>query len=212
MKKEIVRTGTDRLEYFSDAVLAIIITLMVLEIRIPTIEDGSSTRQVIQALKPMLPNILAFLISFGTLGVFWVNHHQFYSSVEITDWKLLWYNLNFLVWCAMVPLTTSLLADHYEIPAITALYGLNQLAAGTAFGLMHAHAARRGLFREHLSSHIFRRIKRINMASTTLVVISIFAGYVSVYISIVIFAMLPALYFFPPRIELEIEEESLPRD
>lgn len=210
MKKEIVKTGTVRLEYFSDAVLAIIITLMVLEIRIPTIGEGISTREVIRELKPILPNFLAFMISFGTLGVFWVNHHQFYNAVETSDWKLLWYNLNFLFWCAIIPLTTSLLAEHYENPAITALYGLNQLATG--FGVMHVYAAKRGLFRQNLSSHIFRKIKRINMVSTILVVISIFAGYLSVYISIVIFAMLPLLYFFPPRIELEFEEEPLPSE
>jgi uncharacterized membrane protein len=207
MKREFLKTGTARIEYFSDAVLAIIMTLMVLEIHLPEIRNGSSTGEVLRDLKPVLPNIFAFMISFATLGVYWVNHHQFYNAVERSDWKLLWYNLHFLFWCSLVPLSTSLLAEHYQNPAITALYGLNSLASGGAFAIMHVHAVEKGLFLETVSSNLLRRIKRINILSTILVLISIFAGYISVYISIAIFAFLPAMYFFPQNIELEIKEE-----
>lgn len=206
MKKERIKIKTERIEFFSDAVIAIIMTLMVLEIRLPEIEDGEDSAQIFHQLRRILPNILAYMISFLSLGVFWVNHHQFFKALEQSDWKLLWYNLHFLFWCSLVPITTTLLAEHYDKPAITALYGMNALTSGGAFALMHIHALRKGLFIAHISPKIFRRLKRVNILSTSLTIFSIFAGYISVYISIAIFALLPALYFFPQNVELELNE------
>jgi len=203
MKRERVKIETERIEFFSDAVIAIIITLMVLEIHLPKIEDSETSTQVFHQLKEILPNIFAFMISFAVLGVYWVNHHQFYKAVEYADWKLLWYNLHFLFWCSLIPLSTALLAEGFDKPAITTLYGLNMLTSGGAFALMHMHTVRNGLFITNLSPKILRKIKRVNILSTCLYVIAIFAGYLSVYISIVIFALVPALYFFPQNVELE---------
>ena len=208
MKKERLKINTDRIAFFSDAVIAIIITLMVLEIRLPKIEDDATSAQIFHQLKEILPNIFAFMISFAVLGVYWVNHHQFYKAVEHSDWKLLWYNLHFLFWCSLIPLTTALLAEDFDKPAITALYGINMLTSGGAFALMHAHTVRNGLFITNISSKILRKMKRVNILSTSLYVIAIFAGYISVYISIVIFALVPALYFFPQNVELETRETS----
>ena len=119
MKKERLKIKTERIEFFSDAVIAIIITLMVLDIHLPKIEDNATSAQIFHQLKGVLPNIFAFMISFAVLGVYWTNHHQFYKAVEYTDWKLLYYNLHFLFWCSLIPLTTSLLAENYDKPAIT---------------------------------------------------------------------------------------------
>ena len=208
MKTERLKIKTDRIEFFSDAVIAIIITLMVLEIKLPKIEDNASSAQIFHQLKGILPNIFAFIISFAVLGVYWVNHHQFYKSIEYSDWKLLWYNLHFLFWCSLIPLTTALMAEHFDKPAITALYGINMITSGGAFGLMHAHTVRNGLFIANISSKILRRIKRVNILNFSLYVISIFAAFISVYISILIFALVPALYFFPQNVEVETNETS----
>ena len=206
MKKEKIKINTDRIQFFSDAVIAIIITLMVLEIHLPKIEDSATTAQIFHQLKEILPNIFAFIISFAVLGVYWVNHHQFYKAIEYSDWKLLWYNLHFLFWCSLIPLTTTLLAENFDKPAITMLYGINMLTSAGAFALMHAHTVRNGLFVANFSSKLLRKIKKINILATSLYVISIFAGYISVYIPIAIFALVPALYFFPQNVELEITQ------
>jgi uncharacterized membrane protein len=206
MKTEKLKINTNRIEFFSDAVIAIIITLMILEIPIPKIEDSATSAQVFHQLKGILPNIIAFTISFASLGVFWVNHHQFYNAVDHTDWKLLWFNLHFLFWCSLIPLSTALLAENYDKPAITTLYGLNMLASGGAFGLMHAHTVKNGLYIANLSSKILRKIKKVSILSFSLNVIAIFAGFLSVYISLVIYAIIPALYFFPQIVELETNE------
>lgn len=206
MPREKVKIETDRVEYFSDAVIAIIITLMVLEIHLPEIPATATSLEIFQRLSTILPNIIAFTISFAVLGVYWVNHHQFYNAIAYTDWKLLWYNLHFLFWCALIPLSTALLAEHYDKPAITALYGINMLTSGGAFALMHAHTVRNGLFIQNVSGRILRRVKRVNTLSISLYVFSIFAGYISVYIPIMIFALVPALYFFPQQVELETNE------
>jgi hypothetical protein len=80
------------------------------------------------------------------------------------------------------------------------------LAVGGAFGLLNAHAIRNGLFTKNISPKIFRQIKRVNILSTSLYLIATFAGYVSVYISIAIYAFVPTLYFFPKNVEFEIDE------
>jgi uncharacterized membrane protein len=208
MKKERLKIRTVRVEFFSDAVIAIIITLMVLDIHLPKLEDNATSAQIFHQLKGILPNIFAFIISFATLGVYWANHHQFYQAVEYTDWKLLYYNLHFLFWCSLIPLSTALLAENYDKPAITLLYGFHMLATGGAFGLMHAHAIRNGLFTKNISPKIFRQIKRVNILSFSLYLIATFVGYVSVYISIAIYAFVPTLYFFPRNVEFEIDETS----
>jgi len=206
LKKERLKIKTERIEFFSDAVIAIIITLMVLEIRLPEIDDNATSAGVFHQLKKIIPNIFAFMISFAVLGVYWVNHHQFFKAIEYSDWKLLWYNLHFLFWCSLIPLSTALLAENYHNPAVTAIYGINMLISGGAFGLMHRHTVRRGLFIKNLAPKILRRIKRLSILSSCLYVISIFAGYISVYISIIIFALVPALFFFPQNVEVETGE------
>lgn len=211
MKKEKVRIGTERIEFFSDAVIAIIITLMVLEIKLPNIDEDATSDQIFQQLRIILPNIFAFTISFMVLGVYWANHHQFYKAIEQMDWKLLWYNLHFLFWCALIPLSTALLAEHYDKPAITMLYGINMLTSSGAFALMHRHTAKSGLFISHLSPRILRRIKRVNIASTILYIISVFAGFISVYIPIIIFALVPSFYFFPQIVAVETAETDWSR-
>jgi len=208
MKKERIKIKTERIEFFSDAVIAIIITLMVLEIRLPEIDDNATSAEIFHQLKGIIPNIIAFMISFAVLGVYWVNHHQFFKAIEYSDWKLLWYNLHFLFWCSLIPLSTGLLAENFHKPAITVIYGINMLTSGIAFGLMHAHAVRKGLFIINLAPKILTRIKTLNILATSLYVFSIFAGYISVYISIVIFALVPALFFFPQNVEVETDENS----
>jgi len=210
MKREKIRITTDRIEFFSDAVIAIIITLMILEIKLPKIEGATSTWDVIHQLACLWPNLFAFIISFAILAVFWVNHHQFYKAVDRSDWKLLWYNMHFLFWCSLIPLSTALLAEHYDIPFINALYGLNLLLAGGAFALMSGHARRRELFIENLTSKIHKKIKLINFISIMMYVIAIFAGYISVYISLALFAIAPILHFFPQEVELETHGTTAP--
>jgi uncharacterized membrane protein len=98
-----------RLEAFSDGVLAIVITLLALELRPPEIERGQS---LAGALWEQWPSYLAYLLAFGQIGVIWLNHHRLFDLVRVVDGKLLLLNLNLLMWITLIPFPTALVAEH----------------------------------------------------------------------------------------------------
>src|SRR5262245_55592801 len=108
--------GKTRLEAFSDGVIAILITIMVLELKVPHGSDFA-------ALKPVLPSFLAYGLSFIYLGIYWNNHHHMIHTVEKITGGILWSNLNLLFWLSLIPFTTGWMAEnHFEAMPIQ-LYG-----------------------------------------------------------------------------------------
>jgi uncharacterized membrane protein len=118
--------GKGRLEAFSDGVIAILITIMVLELKIP--EGGSP-----QSLRPLLPVLLSYLLSFVYLGIYWNNHHHLLHSVQRLTSGIMWANLHLLFWLSVVPFTTGWMGANRHAAVPAALYGLVLLMAGIAF-------------------------------------------------------------------------------
>ena len=118
--------GKSRLEAFSDGVLAIIITIMVLEMKAPHGAD-------INALRPLLPVFLSYLLSFVYLGIYWNNHHHMLHSVQNVSGGILWANLHLLFWLSLVPFATAWMGENNFAAAPTALYGLNLSLAAIAY-------------------------------------------------------------------------------
>jgi uncharacterized membrane protein len=127
--------GTGRLEAFSDGVVAIIVTLLVLELRLPEVESHSN-EAFLAAFGVVMPKFISFAVSFAIVAIFWVNHHHFFSRVTHTDWKLLWLNNFLLFFLAITPFSTAVLGDHPLDAIPIAFYGLNLALAGFAFSLM----------------------------------------------------------------------------
>ena len=127
--------GTGRLEAFSDGVIAIVVTLLVLELRLPEVEDHSN-EAFFAAFAVVLPKFVSFAVSFFTVAIFWVNHHHFFSRVTHTDWKLLWLNNLLLFFLAVTPFSTAVLGDHPLDGIPIAFYGMNLALAGFAFAMM----------------------------------------------------------------------------
>src|SRR5262245_43032063 len=98
-----------RLETFSDGVLAIVITLLALELRPPEVEAGQT---LAQALWEQWPSYLAYVLAFAQIGVIWLNHHRLFEQVRVVDGKLLLLTLNLLVWVSLIPFPTALVAEH----------------------------------------------------------------------------------------------------
>jgi uncharacterized membrane protein len=121
--------GRSRLEAFSDGVLAIVITIMVLELRPPA---GTS----LAALRPLLPAFLSYVLSFVYVGIYWNNHHHLLHTVQRVDGRILWANLHLLFWLSLVPAVTAWLGQSHlhEWPA--ALYGVVLLLAGAAYRIL----------------------------------------------------------------------------
>ena len=121
--------GTNRLEAFSDGVLAIIITIMVLELKVPHGADFT-------ALWPLLPVFLSYLLSFIYIGIYWNNHHHMLHAAKRVNGAILWANLHLLFWLSLVPFVTGWMGENHFAPAPTALYGVVLLMAAIAYWIL----------------------------------------------------------------------------
>ena len=121
--------NTTRLEAFSDGVLAIIITIMVLELRVP---HGTEWR----SLAPLWPVFLCYLLSFVYLGIYWNNHHHMLHVTQQVNGAILWANLHLLFWLSLVPFTTAWMGENHFAPVPTATYGVVLLAAAIAYYIL----------------------------------------------------------------------------
>ena len=115
-----------RLEAFSDGVFAILITILVLELKIPHGPD-------LDALRPLYPVFLTYVLSFIYLGIYWNNHHHMLQAAEHINGKVLWANLHLLFWLSLVPFVTGWMGENHFAPLPTAVYGIVLLAAAIAY-------------------------------------------------------------------------------
>src|SRR6478609_939087 len=120
---------TSRLEAFSDGVLAIIITIMVLELKVPHAVELS-------ALKPLLPTLLSYVLSFIYIGIYWNNHHHLFHAVERVTGGVLWANLHLLFWLSLVPFATGWMGESHFDTWPVVIYGAILLMAGVAYFIM----------------------------------------------------------------------------
>src|SRR6185295_3855237 len=110
------RMGKERLEAFSDGVIAILITIMILELKVPSGSDW-------QALRTMVPSVLTYVLSFVYLGIYWNNHHHMLHAARTINGKILWANLHLLFWLSIIPFVTGWMGENHFAPLPTAVYG-----------------------------------------------------------------------------------------
>jgi TMEM175 potassium channel family protein len=118
--------GKNRLEAFSDGVIAIIITIMVLEMKVPHGEG-------IETLVPLIPVFLSYVLSFVYLGIYWNNHHHMLHATQKVTGAMLWANLHLLFWLSLIPFATGWMGENHFAAAPSALYGAVLLMAGVAY-------------------------------------------------------------------------------
>ena len=121
--------GRARLEAFSDGVLAIIITIMVLELKVPHAGD-------LDALRPLLPSFLSYLLSFVYLGIYWNNHHHMLHTLQKVTGPILWANLHLLFWLSLVPFATGWMGENHFARVPTAVYGVSLLMPAIAYYIL----------------------------------------------------------------------------
>lgn len=121
--------GKSRLEAFSDGVIAIIITIMVLELKVP---HGAN----LDALRPLTPVLLSYVLSFVYLAIYWNNHHHLLNSIEHVNGSIMWANLHLLFWLSLIPFTTSWMGENHLAAIPVALYGAVLLLAAIAYFIL----------------------------------------------------------------------------
>jgi uncharacterized membrane protein len=182
--------GTSRLEAFSDGVLAIIITIMVLEMRAPhDIHLG--------ALRPLLPVFLSYVLSFVYLGIYWNNHHHMLHVTERVDGAVLWANLHLLFWLSLVPFVTAWMGENGFAPVPTALYGVVLLMAAVAYTIL----ARTILARQGADSLLAAAVGSDLKGNVSLAMyaIAIPATFVSEWISGALYVAVALIWLVPDR-------------
>jgi len=189
-------SAIDRIELFSDAVLAIIITIMVLDLKIPThaIDQGFQEGVLI----PLLPKLAAYALSFFRIGVNWVLYHTLFRAVRAASAGLIWHNLHVLFWISLIPLVTEFLGENPLSPIAVGVYGFILFCSGCAWTLMRAYVARQtagSRSSEARGSLILTRAA----AAMLLNAISVPLAFVSVYISLTIFVFVPSMLLVPQK-------------
>jgi uncharacterized membrane protein len=179
-----------RLEAFSDGVLAIIITIMVLELKIPH-EAGPD------ALRPLVPKFLSYVLSFIFLGIYWNNHHHLFQAVRQVNGRILWANLNLLFWLSLIPFATGWMGENHFAALPVALYGLDLLLAAFAYIiltriLVACHGAD-----STLAAAIGRDFK--GKASLALYVAAIPLAFISPWIACGLYVLVVAMWLIPDR-------------
>lgn len=186
--------GKERLTAFSDGVIAVIITIMVLDLRAP--HDAT-----LPALLHLAPGFLGYVLSFVYVGIYWNNHHHFFQLVERVDGAVLWANLHLLFWLSLIPFATGWLGEHPLAPVPTATYGVTLLMPALAWWVMQVtiiRSQRRDPHQEEaLQDAIGDDIK--GKLSSPLYLAGILVAFVDSRISDLIYAAVALMWLVPDR-------------
>jgi uncharacterized membrane protein len=181
---------TTRLEAFSDAVIAIVITIMVLELTVPHEAD-------LAALQEVTPVLLVYLLSFIYLAIYWNNHHHLMALTERINGKILWANMHLLFWLSLVPFTTGWMGENDFAPLPTAIYGVDLLLAAIAYFILQTAIIAKQGPGSKLAEALGRDLK--GKASPVLYITAIPLSFVSRWIALGIYVFVALIWLIPDR-------------
>jgi uncharacterized membrane protein len=182
--------GKNRLEAFSDGVLAIIITIMVLELKVPHEVE-------LAALKPIFPVFLSYVLSFIYVGIYWNNHHHMFHAVQRVSGGILWANLHLLFWLSLFPFTTGWMGENHLASTPTAVYGFVLLMAAIAYWILQRAIITKQGQDSVLAAAIGRDWK--GNLSPVLYLMAIPLAFVSPWISNSLYVLVALLWLVPDR-------------
>jgi len=191
-----------RLEAFSDGVIAVIITIMVLELKVPHDADP-------EALVPLIPVFLSYVLSFVYVGIYWSNHHHMFHAVHHVNGATLWANLHLLFWLSLVPFVTGWMDETHFAPLQVAAYGAVLLLSASAYTILTrvlvAEHGKDSLIAKALGSDIKGNI------SLAIYVVAIAIAFWQRWIACVLYAVVAAIWLIPDRrFEKLLQEKSKP--
>jgi uncharacterized membrane protein len=189
--------GKGRLEAFSDGVIAIIITIMVLELKVPHEAD-------LAALRPLIPVLLSYVLSFVYVGIYWNNHHHLMHPVQRVSGAVLWANLHLLFWLSVIPFVTSWMGENHLAAAPVAVYGVVLLMAAIAFTILT-----RALVSHHKNTELALAVGDDSKGklSLALYLVAVPLVLVDPRLSVGIYVLVALIWFIPDRrIERKVED------
>ncbi len=191
---------TARLEAFSDGVIAILITIMVLELKVPHGAD-------LEALHTLAPVLTAYVLSFIYLGIYWNNHHHLFQATGHINGTILWANLHLLFWLSLVPFVTNWMGEHYQESLPTAIYGVILFAAGTAYYILQNLIVREQGKNSTIKTALGKDFK--GKISPLIYIAAIFLAFVNSYIADALYVLVALIWLVPDRrIEKKIHHQE----
>jgi uncharacterized membrane protein len=181
---------SSRLEAFSDGVIAILITIMVLELRVP---DGVE----LEALRPLIPVLLMYLLSFVFLGIYWNNHHHLLYATERINGKVLWANQHLLFWLSLVPFTTRWMGGSEAAPVPTAVYGVVLLMSALAYTILQSAIIHMPGTNFKLEAAVGKDLK--GRLSLLAYLVAIPLAFVQSWFSIAVYVLVALIWLVPDR-------------
>ncbi len=182
--------GKGRLEAFSDGVIAIIITIMILELKLP---HGDS----LEALKEVLPAFMCYILSFMYIGIYWNNHHHMMHAVTSINGSVLWANLNLLFWLSLVPFTTNWMGENHFSKIPVALYGIILLMNAISYTILSAllikHSGKNSLLAQATGNDAKGKL------SLALYVLAIIMAFFYTGLSLALYTTVAIIWFIPDR-------------
>src|ERR1044072_7389858 len=189
-----------RLEAFSDGVIAIIITIMVLELKIPHGADWA-------ALRPVVPVFLTYVLSFVYLGIYWNNHHHMLYVTEKINGKILWANLHLLFWLSLIPFVTGWMGENHFAPLPTAFYGAVLLMVAIAYTILQSMIVAQQSADSVLAEAVGNDMK--GKLSMVLYAVAIPSAFIHEWIADAIYISVALVWLVPDRrIESKLGEQS----
>ena len=182
--------GKGRMEAFSDGVIAVLITILVLELKVPHGTDW-------ETLQPLVPVLSTYVLSFIYLGIYWNNHHHMLHATDRINGAILWANLHLLFWLSLVPFTTGWMGENHFAPLPTAVYGGVLLMAGIAFMVLEAAIIRHQGPHSKLKAAIGNEIK--GKTSAALYAAAIPLAFVHESIADAIYVLVALMWLVPDR-------------
>lgn len=180
----------NRLEAFSDGVIAVIITIMVLEMKVPHGTD-------LATLQPLLPVFLSYVLSFIYIGIYWNNHHHLLHATQQVNGTIMWANLHLLFWQSLIPFTTGWMGENHVAALPTALYGFVLLMAAVAyFILQSAIIAKQG--RDSLLASALGPDRKAKL-SLVIYAIAIGLSFVNQWVAVALYVLVAVMWFIPDR-------------
>ncbi|HEX9488745.1 MAG TPA: TMEM175 family protein [Stellaceae bacterium] len=186
-----------RIEAFSDGVFAIVITLLVLEIKVPSLAHPVSDAALMAALIDELPVLMSCVVSFFIIAIFWVSHHQFWHSLRQADWALLWLNNLLLLFVVFIPIPTWMIGSYPTLRTPAVAFGAVMTGAGLAFLAMRAYASGRTGLIDMTAAEKRRALVRSGISPVLNLAGAILALWAPLW-SFAFYIAVPIIYFLQP--------------
>jgi uncharacterized membrane protein len=197
-----VGLATNRLEALVDGVFAVVMTLLVLDITVPSPTQPHAVARLLHNLLALKPTVLSYALSFVIAGIYWVGHHNQFAYIRRTDRPLLWINILFLMCVAFIPFSAALLAAYPGQRIAVIIYGANLIVVGLVLYLHWWYATRNyHLVDADLDPHVVRLATTRILMAPVIYVVAIGLSFVNTAVSIGIYVLVPVLYILPGHID-----------